>query len=181
MATKVVSVRMKPQTLADIYNFLSIACEYNVNNLPISTAVQMSLENMMRWVRQSIELPNYDTDEDALQVVRSFINKIPSAYVETSKRPIFQAPIKEETQRVIGGLSIDQHINKPQINPEGPIGPAAGELKEGDPALLQHKQEVRKEGLLSLIDKFQDKVEEEAKDNLMNAIKSESIYKKEEE
>ena len=81
--SKVVSVRMSAQTLADVYNFLSIACEVQVTNLPVSRAVNMSLDNMMRWVRHSIALPTYASDKEALDVVEGYINRVPGTFNNT--------------------------------------------------------------------------------------------------
>lgn len=175
MAAKVVSVRLKPQTLADIYNFLDLACQYNVSNLPISTAVGMSLDNMMRWVRQSIDLPMYETDEDALQAVRQFINKIPTAYIEKTNRPALI-----HTQTAVSDETIDNIISN---NAGGVVRPAAG-VSEGAPTeemREQVEQEIHPEDkrahLVNLIDQFRDKEDIKEQENLLDAIKTESIFK----
>ena len=186
MPAKVVSIRLKPQTLADIYNFLDLACQYNVSNLPISTAVGMSLDNMMRWVRQSIDLPVYDTDEAALSAVRHFINKIPSAYIEKSGRPALvhtQPPISEEALDIAHNISNNSNDNIPDARP------AAGAIaKEGapTPAMLEkveHTQhpEDKKANIIGLIDEFREREEVQAASDLLGAIKTESLYKGEEE
>ena len=184
MPAKVVSVRLKPQTLADIYNFLDLACQYNVSNLPISTAVYMSLDNMMRWVRQSIDLPVYETDEAALSAVRHFINKIPSAYIEKTDRPSLlhtQPPISEEV------LDITHNISNNSNDDIQEGRPAAGApAKEGAPTLemrekAEHTQhpEDKKANIIGLIDQFRERVEVQAADDLLSAIKTTSIYKEE--
>lgn len=182
MAAKVVSVRLKPQTLADIYNFLDLACQYNVSNLPISTAVGMSLDNMMRWVRQSIDLPIYETEEEALAAVQIFINKIPSAYIEKTDRPSLlhtQPPISEEAIDIAHNLSNNSNDN---INED--VRPAAGGFKEGAPTpamieKVEHAQhpEDKKASLIGLIDQFREKEEVQAAEDLLGAIKTTSIYK----
>ena len=169
MPAKVVSVRLSPQTLADIYNFLDLACQYNVSNLPLSSAVGMSLDNMMRWVRQSIDLPVYETDEKALAAVRQFINKIPSAYIEKTDRPALvhtQPPIKEE--------SIDIAHN---ISNNSKEGAPTQEMKEK----IEHTQhpEDKKANIIGLIDQFREREEVQAASDLLGAIKTESIYKEE--
>lgn len=190
MAAKVVSVRLQPQTLADIYNFLDLACQYNVSNLPISTAVGMSLDNMMRWVRQSIDLPTYKTDEEALSAVRHFINKIPSAYIEKTDRPALlhtQPPVSEEVLDTV--QSVD---NNSEENNKDEGRPAAGalvdpsQIKEGaiTPEMREKADqgvhpEDKKAHLVSLIDEFREKEDVKAAEDLLGAIKTESIYKEE--
>ena len=184
MPAKVVSVRLKPQTLADIYNFLDIACEYNVSNLPLSSAVGMSLDNMMRWVRQSIDLPVYDTDEAALSAVRHFINKIPSAYIEKTNRPALihtQAPMSEESLDIVQTLDNNSNDNSKEL-----VRPAAG-AKEGaiTPEMREQAEHVmhpedKTANLRGLIDQFREKEDIKAADDLLGAIKTDSIFKKEE-
>ena len=179
MAAKVVSVRLNPQTLADIYNFLDLACQYNVSNLPISTAVGMSLDNMMRWVRQSIDLPVYNTDEEALKAVRGFINKIPAAYIEKTARPALL-----HTQPAIAEDTLSTASNKIA---EGSGQLAAG-AHEGAPTQAMREKayhvihpEDKKAQLVGLIDQFRDKEDAKAAEDLLGAIKTASIYKEEEE
>ena len=173
MPAKVVSVRLKPQTLADIYNFLDLACQYNVSNLPISTAVGMSLDNMMRWVRQSIDLPVYESDEAALAAVQKFINKIPSAYIEKTKRPALihtQPDVEEST------------IDAITPTPKGSGQPAAGAPTQEMREKAEHvvPQADKEAHLINLIDQFREKEDVKAADDLLGAIKSESIYKEDE-
>lgn len=185
MPAKVVSVRLQPQTLADIYNFLNLACQYNVSNLPISTAVGMSLDNMMRWVRQSIDLPTYKTDEEALSAVRHFINKIPSAYIEKTDRPALlhtQPPVSKEAVDCVMS-----HNNKEEIRQDKGSGRPAAGAHEGMPTQEMREKaehvihpEDKKAHLVTLIDQFREKEEVKAADDLLGAIKTESIYKEEE-
>ena len=181
MAAKVVSVRLNPQTLADIYNFLDLACQYNVSNLPISTAVGMSLDNMMHWVRQSIDLPVYNTDEEALAAVRHFINKIPAAYIEKTDRPALihtAPPVSDESLDIVHNLSNNSDEGTPEVQGRPAAGAPTQEMREKAEHVIH--PEDKKAQLVGLIDQFRDKEEAKAADDLLGAIKTDSIYKEEE-
>lgn len=180
MPAKVVSVRLKPQTLADIYNFLDLACQYNVSNLPVSKAVGMSLDNMMRWVRQSIDLPEYKSDEEALAAVRKFINKIPSAYIEKTKRPALLHTQPEIEESMIDSvMSTNNKAEAAERSGQPAAGAPTPEMRERVEETIH--PEDKKAQLISLIDEFREKEDVQAADDLLGAIKTESIYKKEEE
>ena len=177
MSKQVVSVRISAQTLADIYNFLHDACNYNVHNLPVSKAVNMSLDNMMRWVRQSIDLPTYDSEEDALKIVNKYLGRVPANYVEQSKMPNINLDMKEIEERTVSHLEethelITQNMGDNYI-------PQETKTRE---EIAEEKEQVakKKESLVGLIDTFREKVEKEESDALISAIKTDSIYKKEE-
>ena len=185
MSAKVVSVRLKPQTLADIYNFLDLACQYNVSNLPVSTAVGMSLDNMMRWVRQSIDLPVYETDEAAISAVRHFINKVPSAYIEKTARPSLihtQPPISEETIDIVHNSPDNSNDNIQEIRPAAGVLAKEGAITPEMRERVEHTQhpEDKKANIIGLIDQFREKEEVKAAEDLLGAIKTESLYKEEE-
>ena len=173
--SKVVSVRMSAQTLADVYNFLSIACEIQVTNLPVSRAVNMSLDNMMRWVRHSISLPEYATDKEALDVVEGYINRVPGTF----NNPV---PVQEMKHGVIEESTINHLINhnlpdktiqeSPPLTPESSV-----ELTPEDIEKERDIKASKKENMIGLIDQFRDGIEERERNDLLDKITTGSVYK----
>ena len=165
MATGNISIRLSPKELANVYNFLSIVCKYNTNNLPVSKAVQLALGQLIKWARSLDTLPIYETDADAIVALGTHMDKIPTAFTVMEATPVVvdvpstHVPLipKGESKEIVS-------VQIPNDNSE---------------QLLQSAEDLAKQKLkvIDMIDTFTDKKEEEAAKELLDAVKIDSIYK----
>lgn len=166
MATETISIRMSAKELIDVYNFLSIICKYNTGNLPVSKAMQIALCQLIKWARTIEELPTYDTDEDAIIALSKYLDKLPTAFakkvIAQEVTPHIKAPhdmpiIVEKENEIVSGQNLSDNSEQPQSSKE--------------------EIEKKRQKLISMIDQFTDRTEEQEAEELLDVVKTNSIYK----
>lgn len=174
MATKVISIRMTPKELADIYNYLIIACEVDIKTMPVSVAITASLSHMMKWVSGVVDLPEYETEADAIIFLEETLDKIPTCFMPDIPMPKFDTPLKEIPRDLL-----------PIITEPNSMKGTAQTIEEHVPLVIVDRAQVRelaeqrKDKVVGLIEKFTEKQDAKDMDELVNGITNPDLYKKE--
>lgn len=172
MPTKVISIRMSAKELADIYNYLTIACGVDTKNMPVSNVITVSLSHMIKWVRTAMELPVYETEESALEFLKSTLTKVPTCFTPDTQMPKFEIPHVVHTLNI---KKIEKGIHTELAIPDPLLNPHANRAEERELAAQ------RKDKVIDLIEQFTEKKDAQEIDELVDNITKKDLYKKEED
>lgn len=184
---RVVSIRIEPSTLAGVYDFLEHICSYDTSHLPVSTATQIAMEAIVEWFRRKGELPQYANDEAALARIGDNGRRVPGANLpdaieriapipmgmRSTKKSRNHIPVKVYPPYVIEDVVETERVIEQNLNDNSTHTPR----QAIDPNVLKSKQEH----MISLIDKFMAREEEDDFSNMLAVVKDEKIYKDETE
>lgn len=184
---RVVSIRIEPSTLAGVYDFLEHICSYDTSHLPVSTATQIAMEAIVEWFRRKGELPQYANDEAALARIGDNGRYVPGASLPDAIERIAPIPMGRKSSILHKGHTsgkIYPAMSYPVEALESPERVIEQNLNDNsthtprqhiDPNILKGKQEH----MISLIDKFMAREEEDDLHNMIVFVKEEKIYKEE--
>lgn len=182
---RVVSIRIEAKTLAGVYDFLEHVCSYDTSHLPISTATQVAMEAIVEWFRRKGELPLYETDNDALSRIGKGGNYVAGAYLPNATERISPIPRSRGTKskhihRQISNVERTSHpiyeVSNEQVIEQNLNDNSSLPAQQVDPNVLKSKQEH----MISLIDKFIAKEEDDEFNKMLAVVKETNIYKEEE-
>lgn len=178
MSKKVVSIRLSPQTLAGVYDFLEIVCTYDTRALPVSTATQVALDAIVAWFQRKGELPTYATEEEAIIRIASDGRAVPSAYLpDTAERmvPMPQAHQKRTPQQM-GAFLRDARRAKQECSERVIVQNLTNYSSQEQSGVPIEK----KESMINLIDRFMERNEEDVFKNMLSTVKEDKLYREEE-
>ena len=168
---------MSAKELADIYNYLTIACGVDAKNMPVSTTIVASLSHMINWVRTAMELPMYETEEDALKFLKELRGKVPACFTPDTQMPKFEVPILSSIPKdllpgtyEVTSAAIEKLI-EPSVHHAEPQEHPVNRAQERELAAQ------RKDKVVGLIEEFTEKKDAEEIDELVDNITKKDLYK----
>lgn len=174
MNDKVTSVRLTNSTILDIYNFISINCSCDVANIPESRVISTFITITLDWMKKNgIDLPGYE-DEDAVlkELVKIQGKSISLKRLNVKHNTTFKPYSKRMIESNVEILHNNSNQNEQAVHHE------IIDYKK-EKAIIKEQEQVKKDNMVSMIEDFQEQLNEKNVSEMINAITMPVIIKKE--